>query len=102
MNLKRDNFTVDEIIELITGQVLVDGNGNESQALAGHNEAVRSVAEMFYDFKRPLNEMGAMAYDTDSKFVIHVGHIPEEMKIQACRSRPRPIHVEEDLDDLKL
>lgn len=87
-NLKRDNFTVDEIINLINGLMLIDGDGKEIQVdgkeiqVESYNDGIRSVADMFYDFRRPLEEMGAMAYDVDSKFVVHVGYIPDEMKIQ--------------------
>ena len=88
-NLKRDNFTVNEIIDLINDRVCVDEDGNEPPNLKDYNDAVRSVADMFYDFLRPVGEMGAMAYDIDSKFVVHVGWIPDEMKIPMARNNKK-------------
>jgi len=88
-NLKRDNFTVDEIIDLINDRLCIDEVGNEPHILKEYNDAVRSVADMFYDFQRPVEEMGAMAYDIDTKLLVHVGHIPDEMKIPMVRNNKK-------------
>lgn len=76
---KRDNWTTQEVIDLIEGQILVDGNGEESESVKDINDGVRQAAEIFYDFLRPVEEMGAMAYEVNEKIVYHVGQIPEEL-----------------------
>jgi len=79
-NLKRDNFTLKETIDLIISQVCVDKDGNEPPILKEYNDAVRSVADMFYDFQRPVEEMGAMAYDISFWFMLDIFLMNQKFK----------------------
>lgn len=82
MNLKRDNWTTDEVIDIIKGFKLVPREKKDTYA-NNHNEALDDAVEAFADFKRPVEELGAMAYCPDDGFIYHVGTIPEEIKIPA-------------------
>lgn len=71
---KRTNWTTEEVIELIRGQKLVKGDGT-IKGCEVYNEAVEDVADMFYDFLRPQDDFGAMAYVVEDKEVVHIGPI---------------------------
>ena len=84
-HLKRDNFSIDEILKIIEGCMLV---GVDSE----YNVAIGNVYDTFYGFKRPVEEFGATAYEPATDTIFHVGQIPNVDEI----------HVDEDLDDIKL
>lgn len=71
---KRTNWTTEEVIELIRGQKLVNSKGT-TEGCEAYNEAVENVANMFYDFLRPQEQPGAMAYIVEDKEVVHIGAI---------------------------
>lgn len=75
-NFKRTNWTTEEVMELIRGQKLQDLEGCEPVSVKEHNDACENLAQFFYDFIRPVEEMGAMAYCTDDKTVYHIGAVP--------------------------
>lgn len=77
--LKRDNWTTEEVIKLILGSKVCDSNGIPLASQGDHNSIVEEVASVFKDFQRPKKEFGALAYDSDSGHVVHVGDIPKEM-----------------------
>jgi hypothetical protein len=73
--LKRDNWTNQEVIDILKGLRLVGRDGKElSEEDGGDWNAALSVAiSQFYDFKRDANEYAAMAYDTETKTISVVG-----------------------------
>lgn len=80
--LKRDNWTNDEVIEILKGMKLLS-HGQESSgeymSLQAHNEAIDTAIEEFYDFKRDPNDEGQIsckAYCLDDKMVYHIGRMP--------------------------
>lgn len=96
MPLKRSNWTTQEVIDIASGMQLVTGmsDPDHDQYMQAYNAGVAAVVDAFYDFQRPLSEMGAMAYSREDKTIVHVGHIPEEAKIPVLRR-----HHAEDTQD---
>lgn len=80
--LKRDNWTNEEVVGILEGRKLTD----RSEDRAGHDDGVEDCIDVFREFSIPEEEMGAMAYDTATKFLVHVGTVPPEAVI---RARPR-------------
>lgn len=68
--LKRNNWTNEEVIELLNGCKLYKIGGDPDGV---HNHAIDGVIHQFYDFQRPDDESGAMAYHTEDKFIYHIG-----------------------------
>ena len=75
-HFKRDNWTNEEVIEIVKGQKLVHPPQMSVDRTIEHNRGVDSVIEAFEDFQRPAEEMGAMAYNFELKQIIHIGQIP--------------------------
>lgn len=76
-NLKRTNWTTEEVIGLIEGCRLYDMDGKEDTTFGTHSDAITLVRHCFEDFLRPDTESGAMAYDPESGNVYHIGpHLP--------------------------
>jgi hypothetical protein len=73
MNLKRTNWTTEEVIELLEGMKLCTIGGKEDKYCKMENAAIARAKNFFEDFLRPEDEFGAMAYDPDSKQVYHIG-----------------------------
>lgn len=72
-NLKRTNWTTEEVIQLIEDCRLYDMNGKEDVEFGTHSDAVDMIRQKFEDFLRPTDQSGAMAYDPVSKNVYHIG-----------------------------
>lgn len=71
MDYKRDNWTNKEIIKILEGQKL---NG-DPQWIKDHNAGVDDCIAAFYDFIRPSNESGAMAWSFKDGGIVHIGPI---------------------------
>lgn len=73
--MKRDNWTNQEVIDILQGIRLIGRDGKElSEEDGGDWNAALSVAmSQFCDFKRDANEYAAMAYDTNTKTILVVG-----------------------------
>lgn len=41
------------------------------------NFSLEVLMDSFYDFTKDSGEFGAMAYNTDSKEIVHIGNTPE-------------------------
>lgn len=92
MKYKRDNWTNEEILSFLEGNKLADKPNPTPESKAyidQHNSVVDDMKSIFYDFMRSQEEMGAMAYNTEEKSIVHIGAIDESSKI-IVRSRPCP------------
>ena len=87
MALKRDNWTTEEVIKIIEGRKLYRPNGNLAEFQDDHNAIVDDVVDAFRGFQTPQEQFGALAYDTETGFIVHIGEIPEEMKIEMGQRR---------------
>jgi hypothetical protein len=78
MSLKRDNWTNDEVINILEGCKIYIGERERSDAqlknLKRHNEAIEQAIIRFWDFKSDADEFGSMAYDTETKRLYHIGN----------------------------
>jgi len=96
MNLKRDNWTTEEVMKILKGCKICDGEGKAtSKFCVDHNAAIDDAIDAFFDFTRPLDEMGAMAYCPEEDMIYHVGAIPDREPISPtepeCRVRLRSV-----------
>jgi len=71
MNLKRDNWTNDEVIKILEGCKIYIGDKERSEAhleyIERHNAGIEQAIIQFYDFKAdPEESYSAMAYNTDN------------------------------------
>ena len=66
MELKRDNWTNEEIITLLKDYIDED---NPFDA----DFTVQNIVHMFEDFKRPKEESGAKAYSVELNQIFHIG-----------------------------
>lgn len=73
--LKRDNWTNDEVIDILKGLRLVDRGGKELSDESGGdwNAALNVAMSQFSEFKRDAREYAAMAYDPETKEILVVG-----------------------------
>jgi hypothetical protein len=76
MSLKRDNWTNAEVIDLIEGQSLCLGDGTQDEGTLAHNAVVEMIAGYFREhFACPDDDFSALALDTETGEVFHVGAI---------------------------
>lgn len=68
-------WTNDKIFSLLDSLQLKE----DSDYAASYNDVIDDVKDFFYDFTRPIEEMGAMGYCEEEDIVYHIGHIPGEM-----------------------
>ena len=74
MNLKRDNWTNQEVIDIILGLVPVQENGEEFTLLKDYALGLKNAAEHFRShFQCKEDSYSALALDTDTGIVYHVG-----------------------------
>lgn len=69
--MKRDNWTNQEVIDILEGMKTVGRNGVVLDT--NHNMTLEIAISQFWDFKRPVDECVAMAYDPETKEVVVVG-----------------------------
>jgi len=69
--LKRDNWTNEEVIDILEGMKMIDKD--ETPRITYWNMALEIAVSQFWDFKRPADQFAAMAYDTDTKEIVVVG-----------------------------
>jgi hypothetical protein len=69
--MKRDNWTNEEVIDILEGMkmVFLDGTPLSSD----WNKSLEHAISQFWDFKRPADQYAAMAYDPDTKDIVVVG-----------------------------
>jgi hypothetical protein len=69
--MKRDNWTNEEVIDILEGlkQIGKDGFPKETD----WNIALYMAIDQFWDFKRPADQFAAMAYDPETKEIVVVG-----------------------------
>ena len=69
--MKRDNWTNEEVIDILEGMKMVgkDGVLRDTEG----NFALDYAISQFWDFKRPVDQYAAMAYDPDTKDIVVVG-----------------------------
>jgi hypothetical protein len=77
MNLKRDNWTNEEVIKILEGRKIHIGRkerkDEQLKYLQAHNEGIDQAIIQFYDFKaNPEDSYSAMAYDTDTEQIFVV------------------------------
>lgn len=77
MNLKRDNWTNDEVIKLLEGCILPplpDGGPYGGEESGDDNFSLKMAIYLFYDMKAdPEKVAGAKALDTDTGRIFCVG-----------------------------
>ena len=64
--MKRDNWTNEEVIDILEGMKMV---GRDTD----HNMTLEVAISQFWDFKRPVDQYAAMAYDPETKDIVVVG-----------------------------
>ena len=69
--MKRDNWTNDEVIDILEGMKIVDRDGQPKDI--DWNLTLDVVISRFGDFKRSVDEYSAMAYNPDTKDIVVVG-----------------------------
>ena len=69
--MKRDNWTNEEVIGILEGMKMVNRNGLLIDT--DWNKALENAIGQFWDFKRPVDQYAAMAYDPDTKDIAVVG-----------------------------
>jgi hypothetical protein len=69
--MKRDNWTNKEVIDILEGMKMVNRDGLLIDT--DWNTTLDNAISQFYDFKRPVDEYAAMAYDPDTKEIVVVG-----------------------------
>ena len=74
-NLKRDNWTNEEVIKLLELQKLSSVNKAKDEYCLLWNETIDSVKNAFYDFQREESDYAAMAYCPEDDMVYHIGPI---------------------------
>ena len=83
--LKRDNWTNDEVIEILKGMRMQEPNvrGGKAKDIVNaavyNNIAIDEAIDTFEDFKRDPNiagEYSAKAFQTDSGEIVHIGTMP--------------------------
>lgn len=88
MNLKRDNWTNEEVIKILEGRkIVIDDKfrcADQLAVLQAHNDAIDQAMVPFYDFKLPDTEFGAMAYSTEYDRIYHIGVIPKDDECDGC------------------
>ena len=94
--LKRTGWTTEEVIKILKGCKIADANGEAtSQFCVDHNDAIDDAINTFYDYLRPADEFGAMAYCPEEDTTYHIGTIPVEdqgsPRQHGCRVRSRPV-----------
>lgn len=77
-NLKRNNWTTEEVIKLLESQKIAKIDGSVDGDCENHNFVVDEMVSFFYDFLRPVEEMGAMAYCPETSEVYHIGEVYPE------------------------
>jgi hypothetical protein len=84
MNLKRTNWTNEEVIKILEGCKIYIGEKKRSKAhleyLERHNAGVEKAIIQFCDFKAdPKESYSAMAYNTEDKmiYVISEQRLPQ-------------------------
>jgi|LauGreDrversion4_2_1035121.scaffolds.fasta_scaffold281174_5 hypothetical protein len=70
--MKRDNWTNEEVINILEGFKFTGKNG-DPLVYMDWNVALDSAITQFYDFKRSTDEYAAMAYDPTTKEIVVVG-----------------------------
>jgi len=77
-NLKRDNWTNEEILNFLEGrEIYTDGLTGEARELHPmHTHALNEIRDLFGSFQIELDSYQALAYDTDTKEIVHVGPMP--------------------------
>ena len=70
--MKRDNWTNDEVIGILE-DLLIEKNGVWNNDRRRVCRAALLAISQFEDFKRPVDEYAAMAYDTEKKEIVVVG-----------------------------
>lgn len=73
MNLKRDNWTNQEVIDIILGLVPVDEDGKESIILSDFVKGLKTAAMRFGDFKCSADSYNALSFDADTGEIFHTG-----------------------------
>ena len=69
--MKRDNWTNEEVINILEGMKLVGRGGKDLNA--DWNTSLEIAQAQFYDFKKDAQEFAAMAYDPETKEIVVVG-----------------------------
>jgi hypothetical protein len=75
MSLKRDNWTNEEIVDILKGCMLCDNEHNQ-KFVDDYNEGIQHALEYFsYHFAIDPADFGAMSYDPKTKMIYHTGEI---------------------------
>lgn len=77
-NLKRDNWTNEEVIKILNGIKIceIDENGDPILCTGPFNAGINSAIYQFQDFIRPIEQPGAMAYCPEEDMIYHIGEKP--------------------------
>lgn len=81
--LKRNNWTNEEILEILRSRLIGDKNGPESaDYVCGHDNVLESLIDEFASCKLDSQTFGAYAYDTEQKEFVHIGEIPDDVVLK--------------------
>lgn len=80
--LKRDNWTNDEILEILRSRLIPEDEPMQLNALLAHNCLLDSLMDEFASCKYHPEEFGAFAYDAEAKEFVHIGQIPDDCAIK--------------------
>lgn len=68
--MKRDHWTNEEVIDILNGLKTV---GKPNEETSSWNFALDTAITQFWDFLRPTEEYGAMAYNPETQEIVVVG-----------------------------
>ena len=69
--MKRDNWTNDEVIDILEGMKTIGKDGVVPDT--DHNMTLDLAISQFWDFQKSVDEFAAMAYDPEKKEIVVVG-----------------------------
>lgn len=78
---QRTNWSNEQILKFLDGQKICCGDGTVDNYCQAHNSVIDDVKDFFSDFMRPQEEFGAMAYCVEDDVVVHVGNLPEPLRV---------------------
>ena len=96
---KRTGWTTEEVMLILKDCMITPRKRSDpdyvDEYAEAYNDGVQAAVEHFFDYTRPQEEFGAMAYCVEENMTWHIGTIPEEdrgpPRKHGCRVRPRPV-----------
>lgn len=90
MNLKRDNWSNEEVMNILQGLLITSNLDLDSDEFipddCDWNTAITTAITAFAEFVEDEKKFGAKAYCTDDGRVYHIGEIPKEDSPTICKN----------------